>query len=464
MRWPTVGIRGRIVVGSVLLTALLGIIAAVILIAQVDRVVRGGTDFVLRSDAAPYVGALTDDPGEELDPPGPGQLVAVLSPAGASVVDSLPPGVLAAIDARSPRSETFVIPGGSGEYLVATFEVTNSDGTWMVIAARSADEERVVATPMHLMIGISVLAIVLGVGAGSWLLTTAVLAPVRSLRTSAARLAVEASSELLPVGRSRDEIADLAADLNRMITELRAAASRERHLIADASHELRTPVAVVRTRLDLAAVDFDADAPKLRAEIVAARRGVERLTRMLDRLLELSAIESGSFDGSSSWEELVHEAEDAIDRLGFHASLAEVDVVLAADDVVGAPRGRIGIRPDDVGRILDNLLGNAARAGEGPRRIVVALESGTRSVRLRVSDDAGGMSEELAERAWNRFTRGRVESDGAGLGLPIVAALVARAGGAVELRNVPGTGVDVILDLPLQPGGSAMAESHGMPE
>jgi signal transduction histidine kinase len=240
-----------------------------------------------------------------------------------------------------------------------------------------------------------------------------------------------------------------------LIDDLRGSAERERQLVADASHELRTPLAALRTRLDLAeGVRHDPDA--LYADIVAARRSVDRLQSLTDGLLVLSRIDAGA-QGESTLLQVRAELADAIDRARMLAADRELSIDFVAPP--DPPRdGRYGLDPADVGRILDNLLANAVEATADGGTITATLVEHAGELLLSVSDDGPGIPEEFLSIATERFTRpdaARSRSVGAGtglgLGLSIVAGLARAAGGELQLRNLVPHGLGVMVRLPRLP-------------
>jgi two-component system OmpR family sensor kinase len=255
------------------------------------------------------------------------------------------------------------------------------------------------------------------------------------------------STELLPVGSAQDEIARLAHTMNELITHLRASAARERQIVSDASHELRTPLAVLQTQLELAQAE-DASLDQMRRDVSAAQNSVARLSGLATALLALSRIDAQVVRGSASVEALAGELADAVDRARATVGARAVDIDFEAE--VTDPEARVSVAASDFGRVVDNLVSNA-RAAVGVRgHIEVRLEQDRGGVVLSVSDDGGGMDEEFLPHATERFARADTSrgGSGAGLGLAIVSGIVSVAGGTLEFRNRPGTGLTVLVALP----------------
>ncbi|RZU66726.1 signal transduction histidine kinase [Microterricola gilva] len=456
-------IRTRIAGGSLIIAVLMSIVAGIILNSQIERIVREGTVAVLESESAPYVVALSTEPSEPFDSPGPTQHVAVVAPDGSTPLNTLPHSISARLPSLTQHPGATAVHVGTAEFIVLVTPVELNGETWHVVAASSDVQEVTVLGQMRMLLIVGLAVISLGVGVTAWLLTSASLAPVQQLRLSAQKLSAADSGELLPVGTANDEISHLAATLNELITRLRASASRERQLVADASHELRTPIAILTTQLQLAA-DTSAPVEQLVEDIEGARRNVARLSTLVTSLLELSSYEAASARGTSTAAELEGEAIDAVERAAFRAADSGIHVSFlgpsgsrqgAAEDSNAA---RFPIRAEDFGRVLDNLCSNSLQAMKAsdaplsPRLLEVRmLQSGEArdTVTFTVSDTGGGLAPDFEARAFERFSR-EDESrahGGAGLGLAIVAAIVTNAGGEVELSNHFGTGVDVSITL-----------------
>ena len=225
-----------------------------------------------------------------------------------------------------------------------------------------------------------------------------------------------------------------------MIERLQHALERERTLVADAGHELRTPLAIAQAEVELA---LRPGAPP--EEIVEALRSIgeeiDRLGRLCDDLLVLARADR---------EELRLERRritlaELLQRVGDRTRLAHGDrAELAAE---GAEDVVVDADPLRIEQALSNLVGNAFRYGASGVRI---WWSSADAVRLHVSDDGPGFPEDLLPRAFDRFARGPDVSagGGAGLGLAIVAAIARAHGGDAGARNLAGGGADVWIALP----------------
>ncbi|MEU4620793.1 HAMP domain-containing sensor histidine kinase [Actinoplanes sp. NPDC023801] len=267
-----------------------------------------------------------------------------------------------------------------------------------------------------------------------WRALGAALKPVDALRSGAEEITGGARAGRLPVPDSKDEVHRLAVTLNDMLHRLDAARARQRAFVADAAHELRSPLTNMRTELEVAQrLPDDTDWPELADDLLA---DVQRLSRLVDDLLLLARSDEG----------LPAARVEEIDLAQFVGEAAERYPDVRFDDP-GEPLPLLA-EPDALARVVTNLLDNAVRhkrsrvtvsaAADGPQLVVV------------VTDDGPGIPESDRERVFQRFTRlddARArDAGGSGLGLAIVRELVRRHRGSVTLGDArPGLRVEVRL-------------------
>jgi two-component system OmpR family sensor kinase len=448
MRPSRLAIRTRITGGSLLIAILISVVAGILIYSQVQRIVNDGQVAVLENIEAPYITALAAGGAEEVDPPGPAQLVAVVDAAGGSQIDTLPSELSARISELAARSGTRNVPVAGGSFLVRVTAVDTHDGEWKVISAvDDSVQASVLSQVAWLLIG-SIAGINLAFGATSWLIGSAALSPVARLRRSAAELVEARSDELLPVGPAQDEIAELARTLNELIAELRASAERERQIVSDASHEFRTPLAILTTQLELAQKE-GVSPEQLKADVTAAQRTLVRLTGLATSLLELSRLDARAGPGSATVGALADEVADCADRGRQRVGGRDISVDYSVE-TAGQDDRIVGVGADDFGRACDNLIGNSLAAMGDAGVIMIDFVADTTGVRLSVADDAGGMDEAFVPHAFERFSRADYArtGSGAGLGLPIVQGIVSGSGGTASLDNHPGFGLTVELFFP----------------
>jgi len=447
VRWSRLGIRARITGGSLLIALLISVIASILIYNQVRHIVNDGEIAVLESIEAPYRAAVAKSPGEDLDRPGSELYAAVINPNGVHKVDTLPRALRPLIPKLIEHDgETRNFSAGGVTYLVRITSVEASNGRWYVIAARNGEAAASVLNQVTWLLLICIAGINLAFAAASWLIGTAALSPVNRLRRSARELVARPGEELLPVGPADDEIAQLAGTLNELISELRASTERERQIVSDASHEFRTPLAILQTKLELAQSQATTLA-QMRTDVSSAQQTLRRLSTLATSLLELSRIDAQSGRGSATLDELGIELADAADRGRLRVGRGDVVIDFAVE--LPASERVVAVSAHDFGRICDNLVNNALAARPEAGHIELSLRPAPDGVVLAVDDEAGGMDEAFLPHAFDRFARdARRSSSGAGLGLAIVSGIAAVAGGQVNLVNTPGVGLRVEVELP----------------
>ncbi|WP_314148111.1 HAMP domain-containing sensor histidine kinase [uncultured Leifsonia sp.] len=478
MSWlRRLSITARITIGSLIVAALFGLVAVVVIRIGVSSILHNATVTLLGNDITAPAASVVASPSGPFDLPGGGQELAVVGTDGTALATTLPD----ALEERLPdllklgdNPESVQI--GDDTYLVLVRPVETRLGTMHIVAARNDETTALILDRLTLALLIGAGVLILGFGAASWLLARAALRPVSRMREQADRIAGAGGRDgrddagLLTVGPARDELSELATTLNDLIRRLRASADRERQMVSDASHELRTPLAVLRGQLELAELDAG-DPDALLADVRSSHATALRLAQLANNLLELSRIEAGPISGRTDWRTLVDELTDAVDRARLLVSSDEEGRSISVDYDYDprrrpAPEARVSLSPTDFGRILDNLLGNAITAirgvpvdaGSGATEhddtVTARLHVEGDTAVLTVTDSGPGMPESFIPVALDRFTRAdgaRTSKSGGsgGLGLAIVAALAEAAGGSVELANVPDAGLAVTVRLPL---------------
>jgi len=292
---------------------------------------------------------------------------------------------------------------------------------------------------------------------GAWLLSGAALRPVEQMRADAQRLSETAQRGQISTPATSDSLERLANTFNALLAQQQALLDRQRALVADAGHELRTPLAVLQTELDTA------DRPgrtreDLADSIAHARVETTRLATLAENLLLLAQSDGGQ---RVVRPELVDVVEVLVRASrGHRDQFAAVGVTLDTDIGSGSPV-MAELDPAALARVLDNLLRNAIQhtppGGAVRLRVRTTTHTiGADDIVVSVSDDGPGFPAEFLPHAFERFARAdrsRGRSDpgaGTGLGLSIVAALVAAHGGTVTAGNRPEGGAVLTIVLPVE--------------
>jgi signal transduction histidine kinase len=311
----------------------------------------------------------------------------------------------------------------------------------VVVAASTGDRDEALASLRDELVLGGAAALVLASLAG-YALTGAALRPVEAMRRRAETITSAASGQRLPVPPGRDEVPELARTLNAMLDRIDAAAERERRFVADASHELRRPVTL------------------LKAEIEVALRGARTRDELEDALR--SAVDAS--------DELAHLADDLLVLASVDGRRLELrlEPIRIDDLLTGVARRyelraraegrRLGVDPDHAGVVvadrlrldqaLGNLVDNALRHGDG----TVTLSAGRRDgeVELAVADEGRGFPPAFAAHAFERFSRADPArtGPGAGLGLSIVEAVAEAHRGRAAVASGRGRGAVVTVTIP----------------
>jgi signal transduction histidine kinase len=305
------------------------------------------------------------------------------------------------------------------------------------------DGRRHVATLVRARIAIAAGACVLLVTLGllAWFVTARATSEIGRLAAEVSTIEAGSLDRRL-VPRRTLEVDRLAGVLNRLLARLEAAVTHLQRFTADAAHELRTPIAALRARLEVA-IAGPADAAAYRDGLVDGLEQAERLGRMAEDLLTLSAVEAGV--GADRHEPvrvdlLAHEVVDALEPVAQEQGRTLACDAPTAVDVHGAALL--------LKRVLLNLVDNSLRhtPSGAPVRVVVARNG--EGATIVVEDGGPGMSPDDLASAFQRFRRGRGATGGSGLGLALCREIVAAHGGRIDLTSEPGRGTRVVVTLP----------------
>ncbi|MER6019928.1 sensor histidine kinase [Streptomyces anulatus] len=333
---------------------------------------------------------------------------------------------------------TATVDGTTADYRFAAVEATTPDGVTLTVyagAPLAAEQEAVNTVRGAMLTGLPLLLVV--VAGVTWLVTRRALRPVEGIRREMA--AITASEDLarrVPEPGSRDEIAALARTTNETLTVLEASVERQRRFVADASHELRSPIASLRTQLEVAEAH-----PEL-LDLPGAVADTVRLQVLAADLLLLARLDAGEKPGSATVELGALVREEVSQRTGDRIAVS-VEVPQGGAFEVNGSRGQLS-------RVIGNLLDNAQRHAEGSVAVSVAADG--RGVRVEVRDDGAGVPEDERERIFERFVRlddARSRDDGgAGLGLAIARDVASRHGGTLTVDRAAEGGAAFRLWLP----------------
>ncbi|MFJ8073181.1 ATP-binding protein [Streptomyces sp. NPDC096176] len=337
------------------------------------------------------------------------------------------------------RSGSATVDGESADYRFAAIEATSGAArTYTVHAgAPMATEQDAVGTVRDAMlVGLPLLLAV--VGGVTWLVTRRALRPVEGIRSEMAAITrSEDLSRRVPEPASRDEVARLARTTNETLAALEASVERQRRFVADASHELRSPIASLRTQLEVGAAH-----PEL-LDVPGAVEDTVRLQQLAADLLLLARLDAGERPGANRVDPAVLLREEVAQRAG---DRIPVEVTAADGLEVAGSRNQLA-------RLVGNLLDNAQRHAATSVTASVRAEAGR--IVLAVADDGSGVPEQERERIFERFVRlddaRSRDEGGAGLGLAIARDVARRHGGTLTVARSASGGALFELTLPQAP-------------
>lgn len=445
-RRPSLRITLTLVFASVMavVLALIGTFLFFRTKSNLDGAIREG----LRARATQIAISLrTSDGSPDGSAIGPAERDAQILSRRGAVIASRPYGGAPLLDPGEARAVTTERVIDRGETARVVVRPVRLRGRTVLVAVRASLHDRENALEglaRALFIGGPVALLV--AGALGYGIATAALRPVELMRRRAAGIRSADPQARLPVPAARDEIHGLATTLNEMLERLARSAEQQRSFVANAGHEIRTPIATLRAELELA-LAHAADLDEFRRATRAAIADADALDRLVAGLLALARV-----DGVDA---LMRPAEMDLGQAAA-AAAARLRGEIAADgrDVRLHAPAPVPVRadPDHVAQALRNMTDNARIHGRGT--VVVAAETRDRRGVVSITDHGPHLPEEALATAFDRFRRGPGTQGrpGAGLGLAIVRQIARAHDGEACLLNVEG-GLECRLELPLAEAG-----------
>jgi two-component system, OmpR family, sensor histidine kinase MprB len=467
------GIRARIVVLSGLAVAL-AVVAAAIgsylavrsdLLGQIDDSLNAQGEAIQELARTEAI----DGPLPRREPPGPPQAAPPEMDQGVRIQRLTPNGSIEQL----PRSEGTLPVSDAERDLAAegsgrlTTDVTVDDQRFRVLTIGAGDDGAVMLARSldgvdrvleNLRLTLALLAVggvALAVGLAV-LVGRRVVRPIRELTETAEHISETSNLDRRINVEGRDETARLASRFNAMLdtiathhSALERSVNSQRQLVADASHELRTPIAAIRTDIEALLSHPDLRADERTKILASADARIEDLTDLVLDVIELARDEDSAEETDQVRLDLI--ASDSISRLEDLAPDRQIESSLFATVIEG--------RPDRLYRAINNLLDNAHKYSPRERPIVIGVGDG----RVVVRDYGPGIPEEDVPRLFDRFWRGSSSRHrpGSGLGLAIVKQVADTGGGAIKVENVPSGGARFELAFP---AASTAQESEPEPK
>jgi heavy metal sensor kinase len=444
----TIRVRLTAWYAAVLAIALLAV--AAVTYAAVRRQLQRSLDASMTSTARTLAAGLADEAEENhgaLTPRGAAELLTefresdrgiVLLRADGSELSAQATPQARALDRALLRTRRGFSNAGGARLLV-----TPSATAVIAIAQSFGPQEATLAQLRRAMLITAPLALLVA-ALGGYVLARQSLAPVVRMSAKARAIGAANLSERIEAAEPRDELGELAATLNDLLARLDASFTAQRRFMADASHELRSPVAILQGELDVTLSREDRDAADYRESLEVMRRSVQRLTRIVRDLFLLARTDANEVPLNRAPLDL---GELVAQTARAHRTLGDVTTECGGDLLVDGDE-------DLLQRMLGNLIENAIRHTPPGGEVRVRCTRDGASARIEVRDRGAGVPEALREQIFERFVRadparGAADGSGAGLGLPIARWIAEAHGGKLRLESSGPEGSVFTATLPL---------------
>jgi len=456
------GVRGRLTVWYTAVVAVVLIVFSAISYIRLARDTRAATDAALVEEAQEFAAALARGSanaikGNEIDPDfrsvereiilfRDGQLVAW----SRLHLTSADRQRVAATMRRTIRGFATLAGGPEDDGIRAYAMPVQSDGhQYVVVVAKNLDEQadRLDGAAHAVFFGIPI-ALVLAAG-GGYLLARKALRPVAVMSRKARQIGAETLAERIPVPNERDELGFLAVTLNDLLERLQRTFELQRRFMADASHELRTPVAIIQGEADVTLSRDERSAAEYRESIRVMQKAALKLTRIVESLFLLARADAGGYPVRKTrfyLDEAIAECVRSMRNIaaGRGVTLEQSsagDVVLFADEEL-------------IHRMILNLVDNAVKFTPSGGKVSIDVSRDSDRVVIRVTDSGPGIAPADQPRIFERFYRiDRTANEaeaatGAGLGLPIARWIAEAHGGTLQLEGSDERGSTFTIELP----------------
>lgn len=284
---------------------------------------------------------------------------------------------------------------------------------------------------------------------GGYCLALRATLPLKAMIRTADRLRPQQMEERLPIRHTEDEIDQLSVAFNRLLDRIAEYLAKRQDLLANSAHELRTPLAALRSTAELA-LGSERTAEEYRELMESIVSECGNLEQLVNQLLLLSETEQAHFDSRGEIVDFSRITNEACDMFGAVAESRGVSLNIEIMDGVMVDGSRMHLR-----QLLNNLIDNAIKFIPGEGQVTVGLQTTPAGQCLKVRDTGIGIAEEEQRRLFERFYRGdrarrrNTPTRGTGLGLSICRAIAEAHGGAISVHSQPGVGTEVSVVLPL---------------
>jgi signal transduction histidine kinase len=368
-------------------------------------------------------------------------VVQLLGPDGKVVASDRPVRLTVPLRTTPGVTESAVVPGLADTFTVVARRSTGNERVALIIVGRSTEQRNETRAEAAGILAVAVPLVVLVLSLILWISIGRALRPVDVMREEASAITAAQLRRRLAVPPGDDEIPRLALTLNEMLDRIDEGQRLQRQFVSDASHELRSPLAVIRQAAEIAEAYPDRVGPESLAQDVLAES--ERLEALVTSLLLLARLE-GEDLGTG---ETVDLDDVVLTEVARARERGPVEI-----DAHGVGAGRTRGSAVLLGQVVRNLLDNACRHAVSTVTVSLEEDDAGDAVELEVTDDGGGIAPDDRARVFDRFVRlddARARDEGgSGLGLAIVRKIVDACGGSVRIDEAPSGGARFTVRLP----------------
>jgi len=349
---------------------------------------------------------------------------------------------------RGERVRETLATGADGElFRILAVRLPPREGGDVIVVATSLEEVKASVHRLLILLLVAGPAALAAAGAGGWLLARTALAPVASMTREASEIGMARLDERIDVPRTTDELSRLASTLNAMLDRLQRGVDEKRRFVADASHDLRTPLAVMRAELDVS-LRSPGLTPRAKETLMSAGEEVERMSRIVDNLLTLARVDEGGL-------ELLRVPVDLRELVdGVVASMASIAAERGLDVRVDGQAGEVRADGMRLEQVVTNLLSNAVRYADAGSGVGISVWRMATEAGVTVRDHGPGVPTEILPRIFERFVKADAPrtgtGGGSGLGLAICSEIVEAHGGRVWVDSTLGGGSEFSFALPIE--------------
>jgi heavy metal sensor kinase len=412
-----------------------------------DRITRRlqGLRSAIDAEADESISALREELREFAIETPEGELTAVRGRGGLDLLR--PAGMAETVLWTAPQGHIGDLYVGPERHRALRIQIGVKDETYdLAFATSTLEADTFLAQFRFLLLGAApMLALIASLG-GYWMSRRA-LSPVDQLTRAARRIGLDNLGQRLAVSQTGDELERLGDTWNEMLWRLDNAVQRMRQFTADASHELRTPISVIRTTAELA-LRRERDPGEYRKALESVQREAEWMTQLAEDLLLLARADAGTLQLRRERLEVDRLARSVADET---APMAEVRGIVMLSRL-GAGEARVMGDERALHRLLTILLDNAVQHTPPEGTVEIETSTGVGGVAIAVRNTGEGIKTEDLPHIFERFYRGdpaRTRQNGAGLGLAIARSIAEAQGAEIDVESAPGKGAVFSVKLPL---------------